>query len=241
MAKKIESNKDRLIVALDFDNVAKAKELVETLGDEVTFYKVGLELSMSDGYFDFIEWLKIKNKKVFADLKLFDISATVGKAIKNLSNYSNIHFVTIHSASRDIMKEAILNRGHIKILAVTILTNLDSQDLNDMGFDMEMSLEEMVIKRTKLAKDCNVSGVISSGLEAGEIRKNTDDNFLIVAPGIRPDFLLNKDDDQKRVIDVKNAFKNGVDYIVVGRPISKSNEPKEVARKIQQQISEVIS
>lgn len=240
MAKKIKSNKERLIVALDFDNTNDAKRLVEILGEEVTFYKVGLELAMSGDYFELIEWLGKKDKKVFADLKLLDISATVGKAIKNLSNYKNINFVTIHTGSKDMMRQAIANSGHIQVLAVTILTNLDQNDLNDIGFDKEVSVKDCVINRAKLVHDCKVDGVISSGLEAKEIRENTDDNFLIVTPGIRPDFLNNKSDDQKRIVDVKKAFNNGADYIVVGRPISQNENPKEVASKIQQQISQII-
>lgn len=236
MEQKNRSNKDLLIVALDFENIQKAKALVELLGDEVTFYKVGLELAMSGDYFELIEWLGKKNKKVFADLKLFDISTTVGKAIKNLANYKNINFVTIHTASQDIMRQAVLNKGHIKILAVTILTNLDKNDLFDMGFNQNITLKDMVIKRAKLAKECGVDGVISSGLEASEIRKNTDDDFLIITPGIRPNFLSNVSDDQKRIVDVKTAFENGANYIVVGRPITQAQNPKEVAAKIQQQI-----
>lgn len=242
MIHKVNSNKDRLIVALDFEDINQAKLLVEELGDEVTFYKIGLELSMSSGYFELVNWLGQKNKKIFADLKLFDISATVGKTIKNLSKYSNIDFVTIHASSRDIMNQACENKGHIKILAVTVLTNLDQNDLNDMGFDQKISLENMVINRALLAKECQVDGVISSGLEACNIRKNTDEDFLIVTPGIRPDFLMtNKSDDQKRVVDVKTAFNNGADYIVIGRPIAQSDNPKLVASKIQQQIAEVFA
>jgi orotidine-5'-phosphate decarboxylase len=239
MVKKIASSKDRLIVALDFDDIMAAKAMVENLSDEVTFYKVGLELSMSKDYFELINWLSQRGKKVFADLKLFDISATVGKAIKNLSKYPNIDFVTIHSASRDIMSQAFINKGHIKILAVTVLTNLDSGDLKDMGFDDRISLQDLVVKKAKLAKDCNIDGVVSSGQEAQIIRKNTSDDFLIVTPGIRPDFLNNDADDQKRVVDVKTAFLNGSDYIVVGRPITKNTNPKRVASKIQEQISEL--
>lgn len=241
MTNNVKSNQDRLIVALDFEDINQAKNLVEKLGDEVTFYKIGLELLMSGQYFELVEWLGQKNKKIFADLKLFDISNTVGKSIKNLSKYSNINFVTIHTASKDIMQQAHANKGHMKILAVTVLTNFDHTDLTDIGCDPDIKLEDMVIKRAQLAQSCNVDGVISSGLEAGKIRQNTNNDFLIITPGIRPDFLINKSDDQKRVVDVKTAFANGADYIVVGRPISKSDNPKEVASKIQEQIFEVFS
>ncbi len=240
MARKI-SSKDRLIVALDFENIQKAKNLVETLGDEVTFYKIGLELLMGQGYFGLIKWLEEKNKKVFADLKLFDISNTISKAISNLSRYPNIYFLTIHVASKDIMQKAVQAKGDINILAVTILTNLDEKDLTDMGFDPNISLKNMVIKRAKLAQSSGVNGVICSGLEASDVRKNTNDDFLIITPGIRPNFLIGENDDQKRVVDVKTAFKNGADYIVIGRPISKSDDPRAIAKKIQMQISEIFS
>lgn len=240
MAKNIKSN-ERLIVALDFDNIELAKNLVDLLGETVVFYKLGLELMMSSEYFELIKWLESKNKKVFADLKLFDISNTVGKAIKNLSSYSNIEFVTIHVASKDIMNYAVNNRNNLKILAVTILTNLDSEDLTDMGFDSKIALEDLVLKRMKLAYECKVNGVVCSGLEAKLVRQNSSEDFLIVTPGIRPDFLENQGDDQKRVVDVKKAFQNGADYIVVGRPISKSSSPKSVATKIQEQIAEIFS
>lgn len=239
MVQKIKS-KDRLIVALDFDNIQKAKNLVEELADQVTFYKIGLELMMGSQYFELIKWLEQKNKKVFADLKLFDISNTVYKAIKNLNQYSNIEFLTIHTASKDIMQKAVAAKGNIKLLGVTVLTNIDKSDLNEMGFAQELSLSDLVIKKAKLAQECGVDGVISSALESSLIKKNTHDNFLVITPGIRPDFLKNNSDDQKRIVDVKTAIKNGSDYIVVGRPISKNPYPKEVARKIGEQIREAI-
>ncbi|MFT6107067.1 MAG: orotidine-5'-phosphate decarboxylase, partial [Rickettsiales bacterium] len=151
-------NKDRLIVALDFPDIKSAQNLVEKLGDEVTFYKIGLELLMGGNYFEMIDWLAKRNKKVFADLKLYDISATVGKAVKNLSKYSNIEFLTIHAASLGIMQEAAKNKGNMKLLAVTVLTNLDQDDLADMGFDPDLSLENLVIKKAKLAKESGIDG-----------------------------------------------------------------------------------
>ena len=233
------SNRDRLIVALDFPDIHSAKNLVEVLGDEVVFYKIGLELLMSGDYFKMIDWLAKKNKKVFADLKLYDISATVSKAVKNLSSYPNIHFLTIHSASKDIMQQACENKGKINILAVTVLTNLDQKDLNQMGFDPQISLETLVIKKAKLAAESGVDGVVASGLEAKIIRQTLGKDLTIVAPGIR---LENVDqinsDDQKRVVDVKTAFLNGVSYIVVGRPINSSSNPLLAAQNFQKEISD---
>lgn len=227
-------NKDKLIVALDFPDITSAQNLVEKLGDEVVFYKIGLELLMSGDYFKMIEWLSKKDKKVFADLKLYDISATVGKAVKNLSQYSNIHFLTIHAASRSIMQEASENKGKMKLLAVTVLTNLDKQDLSEMGFDPHISLENLVIKKAKLAKECGIDGVVSSGLEAKNIRENIEGNFSIVTPGIRLKSISG--DDQKRVVDVKTAFASGATHIVVGRPINAAENPFEAAKEFQSEI-----
>jgi orotidine-5'-phosphate decarboxylase len=236
-------DRERLIVALDFADMQSAKNLVETLGNSVNFYKIGLELLMSGDYFVMISWLAKKNKKVFADLKLYDISETVGKAVKNLSFYSNIHFLTIHSANQNIMRNAVANKGNINILAVTVLTNLDQKDLLEMGFDPKISLKNLVIKKAKLAKECKIDGVVASGLEAAAIRqefnnqdlgKNYIDKMIIVSPGIR---LKNIEyDDQKRITDVKTAFKNDVDYIVVGRPITRAQDPCLAANEFLQQI-----
>ncbi|MES2677298.1 MAG: orotidine-5'-phosphate decarboxylase [Pseudomonadota bacterium] len=226
---------DKLIVALDFPDLKSAQNLVETLGNSVGFYKIGLELLMSGDYFKMIDWLAKKDKKVFADLKLYDISATIGKAIKNLTEYSNIHFLTIHAASRDIMLKAAENKGKINLLAVTVLTNLDQKDLNEMGFDPQISLENLVIKKAKLAQECGIAGVVSSGMEAQIIRQNLGKDFTIVTPGIRLENIEN--DDQKRTVDVKTAFQNGANYIVVGRPINAATNPLQAAEKFQEQIT----
>ncbi len=232
--KNLTMHSDKLIVALDFPDLKSAQNLVETLGDSVGFYKIGLELLMSGDYFKMIDWLAKKDKKVFADLKLYDISATIGKAVKNLSQYSNIHFLTIHSSSRDIMLKAAENKGKINLLAVTVLTNLDQTDLTEMGFDPQISLENLVIKKAQLAKECSIDGVVSSGLEAKIIRENLGNDFTIVTPGIRLENIQN--DDQKRTVNVKTAFLNGANYIVVGRPINAATNPVQTAEKFQEQI-----
>jgi orotidine-5'-phosphate decarboxylase len=190
---------------------------------------------MSGNYFEMIDWLAKKNKKVFADLKLYDIGATVGKAVKNLSLYPNIEFLTIHAASKSIMQEAARNKGNIKLLAVTVLTNLDQNDLNQMGFDENLTLENLVIKKANLAKECGIDGVISSGIEAVNIRKNCGNNFIIACPGIRLEAI--KNDDQKRIVGAKEAFTNGANYIVVGRPITKAENPLAAAQEFQKQIN----
>lgn len=230
------NSQEKLIVALDFPDSKSAQNLVEQLGNSVSFYKIGLELLMSGDYFKMIEWLAKKNKKVFADLKLYDISATIGKAVKNLSQYPNIHFLTIHTASEDIMLKAAENKGKMNILAVTVLTNLNQNDLEEMGFDPKILLENLVIKKASLAKKCGIDGVVASGIEAKVIRENLGNDFTIVSPGIRSEAITN--DDQKRVVDAKTAFQNGANHIVVGRPITSATNPLSSALEFQKQIKQ---
>jgi len=227
-------HKDKLIVALDFADMESAQDMVDTLGDTVDFYKIGLELLMSGDYFKMLHWLEKKGKKVFADLKLYDIETTVGKAVKNLSSYGNVRFLTIHAASDEIMRKAAENRGEMDILAVTVLTNFDQKNLLDVGFDPKISLENLVLKKAKLAQKSGINGVIASGLEAKIIRENCGQDFTIATPGIRLENIHN--DDQKRTVDVKTAFLNGANYIVVGRPITSSTYPALVAQEFQKHI-----
>jgi len=233
MNKNIKDH-DRLIFALDVPTVAKAKNLVEELGDSVSFYKIGLELFMSGEYFELLEWLKAKQKKIFVDLKFFDVPATVGRAIKQL-NGKGVTFATIHG-NDSIMKCAAENKGDVQILAVTVLTSLDRGDLDDLGFDCDV--EQLVISRAKRAVSLGCDGVVASGLEAPKMREKLGNNFMIVSPGIRP---VDNDDDQKRVVTVEKAFENGADYIVIGRPIRDAENPKLAAQQIQAQISQVFN
>ncbi len=226
---------DRLIVALDVPDIDSAKKLVEETSDFVSFYKVGLELMMSGEYFNLIKWLKSKNKKVFADLKLYDISKTVERSIQNLTKFE-IDLLTIHTASRDIMQCAADVKGETKVVGVTVLTNLNQSDLNEMGFDPEISLDELVDKKTNLALESGLDGVVSSALEAKKLRNNFGNDFIIVSPGIRLEKVEN--DDQKRTCDVKEALSNGSSYLVVGRPITRADNPKEAAQKFSKLILE---
>ena len=213
-------SQERLIFALDVPSIEKAKKLVNDLGDTICFYKIGLELFMSGNYLDFISWLKAKDKKVFVDLKFFDVPQTVGSAIKQLGKYG-ASFATIHG-NDEIMKAAAEQKGDMKILAVTMLTSLDQGDVEDLGFKVD--IKDIVLSRAKRALAIGCDGVISSGLEAPELRDNLGARFIIVTPGIRP---VKNTDDQKRTVDVEEAFLNGADYIVVGRPI-KDQDRKSV-------------
>ncbi len=227
------SVQNQLIVALDFAEISQAKKLVEEIGDEVNFYKIGLELMMSGGYFELIKWLKMRGKKIFADLKLYDISATIARSIANLAQHE-IDLLTIHTSSREIMQSAAQNKGKMQIIGVTVLTNLDEKDLHEMGFDKKISLQKLVLKKAKMALECGLDGVVASGLEAKTLRKNLGNNFLIVSPGIRLKKIVG--DDQKRVVDVKTALKNGSSHLVIGRPITRAEFPKLAAIEFNQLI-----
>ena len=235
MEKKLKKNivnKDRLIFALDVDDCKKAKNLVEELGDSVSFYKLGLELMMTAEYFDLMSWMLKKDKKIFADLKFFDIPATVGAAVRSLKN-RGASFVTVHG-NQAIMESAAENKGDsLKVMAVTALTSLDRGDLNDLGFDCDVS--ELVLSRAKRALEAGCDGVISSGIEAPLLRKHINEKLLVITPGIRP--VDNKPcEDQKRVVTVEKAFSNGADYIVIGRPIRDANNSRLAAENIQKSI-----
>lgn len=226
--------RERLIMALDVPSIHEAQALVEELGDSVIFYKVGMELFMSGDYFGFIEWLKRQNKKVFVDLKFFDVPATVGRAIRALSS-KGVDLATIHGNDA-IMEAAAKKKGQLKVLAVTALTSLDRGDLDDLGFQCD--IRDLVLSRAKRALQIGCDGIVSSGLEASMLRAELNHRLLVVTPGIRP-VDNREEDDQKRVVSVEQAFRNGADYIVVGRPIRDAEDRKSMAEKIQMQIQSV--
>ena len=217
---------DRLIFALDIPEVAKAKEIVVELDDSVNFYKIGMELLMTGQYFELLDWLIAKDKKVFVDLKFFDVPETVGRAIARLSDYGAT-FATIHG-NQALMEKAAENKNNLKILAVTALTSLDRGDLDDLGF--KCNVKDLVISRAKRAFEAGCDGIVSSGLEVPYIREYVDKKLIAVTPGIRP---VANYDDQKRVVDVATAFKSGSDYIVVGRPIKNAKNRYQAASNIQ--------
>jgi orotidine-5'-phosphate decarboxylase len=225
-------SRERLIMALDVSSIDEAKALVEELGDAVIFYKVGMEIFMSGDYFGFIEWLKERDKKVFVDLKFFDIPATVGRAIKALSS-KGVDLATIHG-NDSIMEAAATAKGDLKVLAVTALTSLDRGDLDDLGFQCDV--KELVLSRAKRALQIGCDGIVSSGLEVAMIREQLGERLLVITPGIRP-VDNREDDDQKRAVSVEQAIQNGADYIVVGRPIRDAADRKAMAEKIQSQIA----
>jgi orotidine-5'-phosphate decarboxylase len=223
--------RERLIAALDVPTAHEARALVERLGDAVHFYKIGLELFTAGGYFELLEWLRGRGGKVFADLKLYDIPETVRRAVANLRS-GGATFLTVH-AERSIMEAAAREKGDLKILAVTVLTSFDQRSIAEMGY--AGSVEDLVLQRARSALESGCDGVIASGLEAARIKAQFGDRLLVVTPGVRP--AGSGTQDQKRVVDVAQAFANGADYIVVGRPIRDAADPRAAAAAIQATIA----
>jgi orotidine-5'-phosphate decarboxylase len=229
-------NRERLIFAMDVADPAAAREFADRLGDSVAFYKLGLELFMSGGYYELLDWLVTRGKKIFVDLKFFDVPATVGAAVRQL-RHRGVALTTVHG-NQAIMEAAAAAKGDVKVLAVTVLTSLDRGDLDDLGFAVDV--EKLVLSRARRALEAGCDGVVSSGLEAPMLREFIDQRLLVVTPGIRP--VENKPaDDQKRTVDVAQAFRNGADYIVVGRPIRDAADPRAAAEAIQQTIAGVFT
>ena len=226
----------RLIVALDVSSIEAAKALVQELGNSVQFYKLGLELAMSGAYFELLAWLRKQDKHIFADLKFYDIPATVGAAVNQLAGL-DISFLTVHG-DQSILEAAAEHKGsRLQILAVTVLTSLDQDALRQMGINIDIST--LVLSRAKQALTSGCDGVIASGLETPILRSALGKQIIIVTPGIRSS-NHGSADDQKRVVTVRQAFENGCDYIVVGRPIRNASSPRAAAETIQEEITDAI-
>lgn len=221
--------RERLIFALDVPDPGMATDLVETLGDTVQFYKLGLEIFLSGHYFELLAYLKRRDKRVFADLKLFDIPATVAAAVRQLAHHE-IDFCTVHG-NDGMLRAAAEHKGSMKVLAVTALTSLDQADLDDLGFQCDA--RSLVLSRARRALAAGCDGVVSSGLEVPALRAEADHALIAVCPGIRP---IRNDDDQQRVVSPGQAIANGADYLVVGRPIRDAADPRAAAEAIQQEI-----
>ncbi len=226
--------RERLIFALDVPDLEQAKKLVATLDDSVMFYKLGLEFFLSGNYFELAAELKDRGKKVFADLKLFDIPATVAAAVHQLAK-QDVNFCTIHG-NDGMMRAAAQAKGDMQILAVTALTSLDQGDLDDLGFRCDA--RTLVLSRARRALEAGCDGVVSSGLEVPALRESVDKALITVCPGIRPIFNdeTPAEDDQQRVVTPASAIRSGADYLVIGRPIRDAGDPRAAAEQIQQEI-----
>ena len=226
---------ERLILALDVPDAAQAKSLVDTLGDSVSFYKIGLELATTPDYFALLDWLLARDKRVFADLKLYDIPATVGRAVRQMAA-SGAHFLTVHG-ERSILEAAAENKGdRLQVLAVTVLTSMDRSDLEAMGVTLDVA--SLARQRALQAMTAGCDGIIASALEAESLRGALGPDALIVTPGIRAGGKAGGDD-QKRVASPGNAIRWGADHIVVGRPIRDAADPYQAAADFQREIAAV--
>ncbi|RZA37225.1 MAG: orotidine-5'-phosphate decarboxylase [Lysobacteraceae bacterium] len=224
--------RDRLIFALDAPSGEQALAWVDRLGDSVGFYKIGMELLASGDYFTVLDALARREKKIFVDLKFFDIPATVAGVIRGLSRWP-VTLATVHGWHAGMMQAAADARScDLRLLAVTVLTSMDGKDLQAMGISGEPA--DIVVQRALAAEDAGIDGVIASGQEAAGIRAACGAGFSIVCPGIRPGGPAG--DDQKRTVGVAEAFANGADAIVVGRPISLAADPRTAADAIQREI-----
>jgi orotidine-5'-phosphate decarboxylase len=236
LSQKDIASSDRLIFALDLPTKDEALEWVDLLGDAVTFYKVGFQLFMAEGYWELVEELKARDKKVFVDLKFFDVPETVKNAVANLSS-RGVECCTVHG-SQSILEGAVSVKGAMKVLAVTVLTSLDRGDLDDLGFDC--NVEDLVYSRAKRALEIGCDGVISSGLEAARLRAGLGERLIIVTPGIRP--VENRQtDDQKRTMTLVEALLSGADHVVVGRPIRQAEDPRGKALEMQAEIASLFA
>jgi orotidine-5'-phosphate decarboxylase len=226
--------RDRIILALDVDHPDQARELVKKTESHLGFYKVGLQLFLAD-WFGTVDWLIDRGHRVMLDLKLHDISATVGLAVAQLAEHG-VTFATVHGETPVVRAAVAAAGGRVGILAVTVLTSLGEEELRQSG--ITMALPELVLQRTRFALAAGCSGVVASGREAALLRRELGADFAIVTPGIRPDsILLNSRDDQNRIMTAGRAIAAGADYLVVGRPISQAADPLAVIDSMQAEIT----
>ncbi|TCU70442.1 orotidine-5'-phosphate decarboxylase [Bradyrhizobium sp. R2.2-H] len=228
--------KDRLIVPLDVSSPEAAEAMVARLGDSVTFYKIGYQLAYAGGL-PLIGKLAGEGKKVFADLKMHDIGNTVTRGVESVARLGAT-FLTVH-AYPQTMKAAVEGRGgsSLKILAVTVLTSYNDDDLHAAGYRLGVS--DLVEARAQQAQVLGIDGLVCSPEEVGALRKIVGHQMSLVTPGIRPAGAPTGD--QKRVMTPGRAIAAGADYLVVGRPILEASDPKAAADAIQAEIVQALS
>ena len=234
---------DRLIVALDVSTMDAMKEIVTSLGDAVSFYKVGMELFYAEGE-QTVRYLQEQNKQVFLDLKLHDIPNTVAHGVSSLTRLG-ANLITMHGQGGPVMMKAAVQAARetaeqldverTKLLAITVLTSFDDEAWTSTGGQLPIS--DQVIRLAKLAKECGMDGVVCSALEAKMIREACGDDFLIVTPGIRPSFAATND--QKRIATPASALQDGASRLVIGRPITQAENPREAVRLIIEEMENV--
>ena len=230
----MQTSDDRLIVALDLPDAVRGLEMAERLGESVSFYKIGLGMLTGGGLALANELRAEHGKRIFLDLKLFDIGATVEAAVRGLARF-NIDFLTVHGDPNVVRAAAEGAAGSgVKILAVTVLTSLDRADL-DAALIRPGPLDEIVAERAARALEAGADGLIASPREAARIRALPQaQGRLIVTPGIRPAGAASGD--QKRIATPAQAIESGADHIVVGRPIWQAEDPREAARQVLREL-----
>ena len=227
-------NPNPLIIALDFESAAKAQELVGRLGDAVTFYKVGLELYAAAGM-PLVRELTRQGKQVFLDLKLYDIGETVKRAVAQVAA-SGVAFTTVHG-SRAVMRAAVEGRGgaSLKLLAVTVLTSFDQDDLADLGYPCPVA--DLVALRVRKAREAGIDGLVCSPLEAAVVRALAGPEAILVTPGVRSAGAGKGD--QKRVATPTEALRAGANYLVIGRQVTRAEDPRAEVERILEEIREL--
>lgn len=223
-----------VIVALDLESGAEALALIEKVGDAISFYKVGLELYTAAGM-NFVRELRSRGRRVFLDLKLYDIGETVKRAVAQVS-HAGVDFLTVHG-SLAVMQAAVVGKGSadLKLLAVTVLTSFDESDLRQLGYPCSVS--ELVQLRVHNAMAAGIDGIVCSPLEVAGVRAITGPSAALVTPGVRS--AGSATGDQKRVATPAEAIANGANYVVVGRQITRASDPRAEALKVLEEISAV--
>ncbi|MCX7704953.1 MAG: orotidine-5'-phosphate decarboxylase [bacterium] len=226
-----------LIVSLDINNRKDIEKLIEMLGSSVEHYKIGPVPLLTFGT-EIMEFLSNKKKKIFLDLKFFDIPNTVENAVYSACKL-NPHLLTVHTlGGKNMLKAAISGRnragGDTKIIGVTLLTSFSQEDLENIG--IKGNIDECILQLAEISFECGLDGIVCSARELEFLRKKFPSDFLMVCPGIRPGG--NRFDDQKRSATVSQAVRNGADYLVIGRPIIESENPVAVVSQIKTEIKE---
>ena len=225
-------NADPVIIALDFDSPQEADRLVANLGNSADFYKIGIELFAAAGM-DYVRKLVDHGKRVFLDLKYYDIGETVRRAVA-VAAKSGATFLTVHTVGQ-VMRAAVEGRGDsdMKLLAVTVLTSFDQVDVEQMGH--ECTVSELVARRVRQAMAAGIEGIVGSPLEAVAIRNAAGPDAILVTPGVRSAGAARGD--QKRVATPAEALRNGADYIVIGRQVTRAAEPAVALEAIHQELA----
>ena len=238
----MKSGKDYIIFPLDVSTYDEAMKYVTLLKDSVGLFKVGLELFASQGPAILIGIREMTDAKVFLDLKLHDIPETMRRAFLAATQYSP-EFISVHCDQGDgfLREVAEQNPGKTKILAITLLTSLNSKNLARLGFVDEYvnDLSKLVLLRARIAKEAGCHGIVCSGHEVALIKEKLS-GMIALTPGIRPEWSLVSKDDQKRIVTPASAVKNGADYIVVGRPIRDAKDPRDAAKRVAEEIESAL-